>query len=259
MENMGNRIRQKEDKEMRKVLDFMIVIVSLVAAFFVFTGFNMEGIVKKMNQPEAVSSQELEEDPGTVFVGRPAGEGIPEVRGQAEWEDVLNDVDDVKVIPKSIQKTNVYSLAEWADPFKRRRNGAVGKQKASVKQAPFDISLDYVPYYMLELEDGSHILAQVSQSTAKDIKKGNLDALPIGRKQGFSQNAKSLLEPVCAEYNASTDYIWYAIDNEWQKNHSFEILIGKAVVAVVFFFALAVILELLADKIFGKEKQRQEQ
>ncbi len=225
---------------MRKVLDFMIVIVSLVAAFFVFTGFNMEGIVKKMNQPEAVSSQELEEDPGTVFVGRPAGEGIPEVRGQAEWEDVLNDVDDVKVIPKSIQKTNVYSLAEWADPFKRRRNGAVGKQKASVKQAPFDISLDYVPYYILELEDGSHILAQVSQSTAKDIKKGNL-------------------EPVCAEYNASTDYIWYAIDNEWQKNHSFEILIGKAVVAVVFFFALAVILELLADKILGKKKQRQEQ
>lgn len=244
---------------MRKVLDFIIVIVSLVAAFFVFTGFNMEGIVKKMNQPEAVSSQELEANPGTVYVGRPAGDGIPEVKGQAEWAEVLNDVDDVKVIPKSIEKTNVYSLAEWAEPFRRRRNGAIGKQKAAVKQAPFDISLDYVPYYILELEDGSHILAQVSQSTAKDMEKGNIDALPIGRKQGFSQNAKSLLEPICAEQKVPTDYIWYAIDNEWQEKHSFEILIGKAVVAVVFFFALAVVLELLADKVFRQKKQRQEQ
>lgn len=191
MENMGNRIRQKEDKEMRKVLDFMIVIVSLVAAFFVFTGFNMEGIVKKMNQPEAVSSQELEEDPGTVFVGRPAGEGIPEVRGQAEWEDVLNDVDDVKVIPKSIQKTNVYSLAEWADPFKRRRNGAVGKQKASVKQAPFDISLDYVPYYILELEDGSHILAQVSRAPQRTSKRGIWMRCPLAGNRAFPRMRKA--------------------------------------------------------------------
>lgn len=241
---------------MRKVLDFVIVILSLVAAAFVFTGFDMEGIVKKMNQPAAVGSKELEANPGTAYEGRPAGEGIPEIKGQAEWEEVLNDVDYVKVVPKSIQKTDVYSLAEWADPFRRRRNGAVGKQKATVKQAPFDISLDYVPYYILELEDGSHILAQVSQSTAKDIKKGKEGALPIGRKRGFSQSAKSLLAPICAENDVPTDYIWYAVDNEWQDRHSFEILIGKAVVAVIFFFILAVVLELLADKVLGKKKQQ---
>lgn len=243
---------------MRKVLDFVIVIVSLVAACFMFAKFDMEGIVKNMNPPETVGSKELEANPGIVYVGHPAGEGIPEVKGMAEWEDVLNSVDDVKVIPTSIQKTNVYSLAEWAEPFRRRRNGAIGKKKAAVKQAPFDISLDYVPYYIIGLEDGSHILAQVSQSTAKDIQKGKLDALPIGRKQGFSQNAKSLLASVCAENDIPTDYIWYAIDNEWQDSHSFEILIGKAVVAVVFFFVLAVILELLADKVLGKKKKRRE-
>ena len=254
---MENRISGKEEKEMRKVLDFVIVIVSLAAACFIFAGFDMEGILKKMNPPEAVGSKELEANPGTVYVGRPAGEGIPEVKGQTEWEDVLNDVDNVKVIPKSIQKTNVYSLADWAEPFRRRRNGAIGKQKATVKQAPFDISLDYIPYYILGLEDGSHILAQISQSTAKDIQKGKIDALPIGKKQGFSQNAKNLLASVCAENDVPTDYIWYAIDNEWQEKHSFEILIGKAVVAVLFFFVLAVVLELLADKVLGKKKRRQ--
>lgn len=242
-------------KEMKKILDVIIVIFSLAAAVFVFSGFNMEGILLKMNQPKAVSSQEMEENPGVSYVGHPAGEGIQEIRSQSEWEEVLNDVDDVLVKPKSIQKTDVYSLAEWAETFKRRRNGAIGKRKASVKQTPLDITLDYVPYYILELEDGSHILAQISQNTAKEIKKGKTDALPIGRKHGFSQNAKNLLAPICEEYQVPTDYIWYAIDNEWQEKHSFEVLIGKAAAAVVCFFVLAVILELLADKIFGKAKE----
>ncbi len=240
---------------MKKILDFIIVIASLAAAVFVFSGFNMEGILLKMNGQEAVSSQEIEDNPGVPYMGRPSGEGIQEISSQAEWEEVLNDVDYVAVKPKSIQKTNVYSLAEWADAFKRRRNGAIGKQKASVKQVPLDLSLDYVPYYILELEDGSHILAQVSQNTAKEMKKGKTDAVPLGRKHGFSQGAKNLLAPICEEYQASTDYIWYAIDNEWQEKHSFEILIGKAVAAVVFFFVLAVILELLADKIFRRTKE----
>ena len=105
------------------------------------------------------------------------------------------------------------------------------------------------------MEDGSKILAQLRQNTAKVLKKVETDAIPIGRKHGFSQAAKNMLADICQENQVSTEYIWYAIDNEWQEKHSFEILIGKAVVAVVFFFVLAVILELLADKIFGKRKE----
>lgn len=235
---------------MKKVLDFVIVIISLAAAVFVFAGFNMEGILLKMNPQEAISAREIEDNPGTVYTGYPAGEGIVEVQSQSDWEETLNDVDYVKIIPKSIQRTNVYSLADWADPFRRRRNGAVGRQKPTVRQSPVDVFLDYVPYYILELEDGSKILAQFSQNTAKALKKGDAGAIPIGRKHGFSQSAKSALAPVCEENQVSAEHIWYAIDNEWQKNHSFGILIGKAAVAVVFFFVLAVILELLADKIF---------
>ena len=51
---------------MKKVLDFIIVIVSLAAATFVFAGFNMEGILLKMNQPETIGSKEIEANPGTV-------------------------------------------------------------------------------------------------------------------------------------------------------------------------------------------------
>lgn len=240
---------------MKKVLDFVIVIVSLAAATFVFAGFNMEGILLKMNQPETIGSKEIEANPGTVYMGYPAGEGIPEVRSQSEWEETLNDVDYVKVIPKSLKKTNVYSLAEWADPFRRRRNGAVGKQKPAVRQSPIDVFVEYIPYYILELEDGSKILAQVSQNTAKALEKGESDAIPIGRKHGFSQGAKNMLSDICEENQVSTEYVWYAIDNEWQKKNSFGILIGKAAVAVVFFFVLAVILELVADKLLGKRKE----
>lgn len=89
---------------MKKVLDFIIVIVSLAAATFVFAGFNMEGILLKMNQPETIGSKEIEANPGTVYMGYPAGEGIPEVRSQSEWEETLNDVDYVKVLLSPLRK-----------------------------------------------------------------------------------------------------------------------------------------------------------
>lgn len=124
-----------------------------------------------------------------------------------------------------------------------------------MRQSPIDVFVEYIPYYILELEDGSKILAQVSQNTAKALEKGESDAIPIGRKHGFSQGAKNMLSDICEENQVSTEYVWYAIDNEWQKKNSFGILIGKAAVAVVFFFVLAVILELVVDKLLGKRKE----
>lgn len=241
---------------MRKVLDFILVLFSLAVAVFVYSNFNMEGILWNGNKPDAVSSQEMEENPGTVYTGKPAGDGVPQVKTQEEWNEVLNDVDYVTITPKKIYKTNVYSLAEWADYFQRRRNGSVGRKKATVKETPLDISRDYTPYYIIELEDGSHILAQINRCLAKNIAKGKETPLPVGRKQGFSQGAKSLLAPVCEEYQAPADYVFYAIDNEWQEKHSFEILIGKTVVAVIVFFVLAVVLELIADRIWPSRKSR---
>lgn len=241
---------------MRKVLDVILVLFSLAAAVLVFSNFNMEGILWNGNKPDAVSSQEMEGNPGTVYTGKPAGEGIPEVKTQEEWKEVLNDVDYITVTPEKIYKTNVYSLAEWADYFQRHRNGAVGRKKPTVRTSPLDVSQDYTPYYIIELEDGSHILAQMNRCLAKNIAKGKETPLPIGRKQGFSQGAKTALASVCEEYQAPTDYVLYTIDNEWQEKHSFEILIGKAVAAIIVFFVLAVVLELIADRILPSGKHR---
>lgn len=235
---------------MKKILDCVIVIVSLAVGFVVFGKFDMEGILWNRSEQSAVSSQEIEENHGTDHTGKPAGDGITKIDSQSGWEAVLNDVDYVTVTPKGIEKTDVYSLAEWSDHFNRRKSGAAGRRKAEVRQSAWDISLDYSPYYIIELEDGSHILAQMNRCIAGEIEKGKEIALPLGQKKGFSQEAKNLLAPVCETYQVPADYVLYTIDNEWQSEHSFGIFIGKFIAAAIVFFILAVVLELLAEKFF---------
>lgn len=242
---------------MKKILDGVLVVISLIAAVVVFEKFDMEEILWNRNEQSAVSSQEIEEDRTKDYTGKPAGDGIVKIDSQSAWEKVLNDIDYVTVIPKGIEKTDVYSLAEWSDYYRKRKNGAAGRRKAEVKQSFMDISLDYSPYYMIELEDGTHILAQMNRCIADNIEKGKEISLPLGQKQGFSQQAKNLLAPVCETYQISTEYVLYTIDNEWQSEHSFEIFLGKFIAAAIVFFMLAVALEVLADRFFRSgEKQK---
>ena len=43
---------------------------------------------------------------------------------------------------------------------------------------------------MIELEDGNSILAQMNRAIAKKIERGEKIELPLGKKIGFSKEAK---------------------------------------------------------------------
>lgn len=239
---------------MKKITDYFMIMIALVITVIFYFRFDLEGILWDSYERQEITAAQTEEDRVTDYIGQKAGEGIVSLTTGAEWEAVINQVDYVTVIPKSIVKTDVYSLAKWADYYTKHSNGTSGRRRPEVKQSSFNLSANYCPYYIIELEDGTHLLAQMNRGLAAKIQRGETVELPLGRKLGFLQSAKDMLTPVCKSLGASTDYVLYTIDDNWQSKNADNIFLIKLVVSVILFFVLAVVLQLLADRLFFTKK-----
>lgn len=242
--------------DLKKIVDYGLIFFALVIAILFFFWFDLEDILWNREVRETVSLSQIKDGSKRDCIGKKAGEGIIRLKTKDEWEDVLNDVDYVTVVPKSVIKTNVYSLAKWEDHYTRRSNGTTGRKRADIRTSSLDIFAEYTPYYIVELEDGTHILAQMNRGIAKRIQKGEEVELPLGRKQGFLTSAKKALKPICDKYDVDTKYVLYTIDDEWEKGKSDRIFIEKVVIAFVLFIVLAVVLQLAVDKLaFPDDKE----
>lgn len=241
---------------MKKIVDYSLIILSLVVAVICFLSFDLEGILWDFEKHDVIDSKRINENRAVNYTGFKRGEGIKIIRSKDDWEDILNDIDYVTVVPKNIMKTDVYSLAKWKEKYTRRYNGTTGRKLSEVRKTTLDISADYSPYYIIELDDNTHILAQMNRGIAKKIENGEKVELPIGKKIGFSQSAKAELSQICKKMNVSTDYVLYTINDNWQKKHVNIILCGKILVSIIILFVLAVVLQLIADKIlFDRNKK----
>ena len=88
-------------------------------------------------------------------------------------------------------------------------------KRQEVVRSPLGAREGYNQYYLLEMPDGTYILAQISQSTAAAIEKGEHVTLPVGRKVGMTNTARSYLSGICKEYGASMDGVLYTFDDGW--------------------------------------------
>ena len=237
---------------MKKIIDYFMITVALIVTVVFYFRFDLEGILWNSYEREEITAAQTKEDRVTDYTGQKAGDGIVSLTTGAEWDAVINQIDYVTVIPESIVKTDVYSLAKWADYYTKRSNGTSGRRRPEVKQSSFDLSANYCPYYIIELKDGTRILTQMNRGLAAKIEKGESVELPLGRKLGFLQTAKNMLSPICKSLNVSTDYVLYTIDDNWQSKNADNIIFIKLVLSVILFFVLAVVLQLLADRLFFK-------
>ena len=228
---------------------FIVVIISLVAGFFVCMNFHPENWMKK--EGEEVTLNQIEKADGKIYTGRMPAEDVPRLSGKDEFEE-LYQVDEVTVEPTDIVPTGIGRLSEWAEPYMGRAGTRKHKRKREVQQKYLDILGDYNEYYLIQCPDKTYILAQMPDNYVKALKKGEKVALPIGRKASMPQQAKSYLADICKEYDASMDGVLYTLDNEWYQEHRFIILLLRFGAGAVVFFAGAVILLLLLDKLFGK-------
>lgn len=245
---------------MRKFIDGALVVLAFAIGVIIYFQFDLEQILWNGNQSAAISAEQMKQDRVTDYTGRKAGDGVISMTTGEEWDAVLNEIDYVTVVPERVEKTDVYALAKWADYYTSRRNGAAGRRRDAAVQISLDLSADYCPYYIIELADGTRLLAQMNRGLAAKIRRGQEIELPLGRKIGISQQAKALLAPVCKEQNVSTDYVLYTIDDQWAAEHANGIFFGKLIISGVIALILAVVFQLIAGKILDpKEKGPKEQ
>ncbi len=241
-----------EENKIKKIVETIVIVLSLLFAIAFYYIFDLENSLFQ-KQLKTVNQTQIEENRGTNYTGKKAGVGIPDIKTKQEWEDTYA-VDYITVTPVKITKTNVYSLANWADPYTKRRRGGSGRKRNAVQTELFDYDDNYRRYYVIELEDGTNILAQMNRGIANKIAKGETYTLPLGRKVGLTSTAKKMLSSTIEEMNISDTYVLYTIDDEWQKSNATKIFLIKFGVSVIVFFAIAVGALTLMDKFIWKEK-----
>ncbi|MCI8365928.1 MAG: hypothetical protein HFG34_13440, partial [Eubacterium sp.] len=107
--------------------------------------------------------------------------------------------------------------------------------------------------YLLELPDGSYILAQIPESAVRAIRSGKNITLPIGKK--VSQGIPDKLKTLCEEYDAYTGGIYYAFNDEWQEEHKFLILLLRIGVTMAVLFILAIVFIFIGNKLFRVKQE----
>lgn len=240
-------------KTIFSILNYVIVIISIIAAFFVFCAVKPDKLIKPDETP--VSASRLEDLNKYLHTGKTAGADIKRLSGIEDFKE-LHIYDCVTAEPKNVVATGVYSRNPWVLATEqrtiRRKGRAMGTRTVRNPEATdsfFVAVTNYQEYYLIQLPDNSYILAQFSETYKERIEKGERVTLPIGSLKTTSGSAREYLKEICAKYNVDNTYTLYMIDDEWYEAHDTLFFFIKFGVAVVVFFVLGVILIIGADKL----------
>lgn len=244
--------------KMEKIRTWTAAVLAIAAALFAFTNFSIEGYLWDKEKDDVVTAKELEEKTSDAYIGRPAAEDVKTVTTKEEYDGLMGSVEVVSVKPKAVIATGVYSLGKWSEPYVKSRKRATKRKKAQVLTSTFLARIwgEYSQYYFIQLEDDSYILAQMNDCVADEIEKGEGLRIPLGHKIAYSQAAKNELDEMCQEYGADTNYVFYAIDDNWQKEHSFVLFISRVLAALASLIVVVIAATLLSGmfKRAGKRK-----
>ncbi len=240
-----------------KLIPFISTILALAAAMLVYLNWNPEALLQGKEGP--VSMEDIESGQVENFVGSKAGSDIPRLAGKDDFEKNRSLIFTAE--PVGIISTGTYELKAWADPYYsnggKRRTGAK-KKKPQFRQYKNPNSIlndhaDYLQIYLLELPDGSYILAQIPESAVRAIRSGKNITLPIGKK--VSQGIPDKLKALCEEYDAYIGGIYYAFNDEWQEEHKFLISLLRIGVTMAVLFILAVVFIFIGNKLFRVKQE----
>lgn len=214
---------------MRKIRNGMLMILSFLLGGIFYFQFDLEDILWNKHEQAIISAEQMAWNREADYTGQKAGDGVHFLTTGEEWEALLREFDYVTVIPMGIERTNVY---DW--------------EKASS------------PYYIIELEDGTCLLAQMNQGLAARIQRGQRIELPLGRKIEIPQNTRAQLAPFCESHNIATDYALYTIDDNWKAKHVKPIFYGKLAASVIVAILWAIVLQLVAERIPDRKTVEQQ-
>ncbi len=236
---------------MKKILSYIAVVIAIAAAAFVAFHFNPDSLLRGKQEEMGMGDIKA----GKKVTGHPAGKDIPHISSVKEFDKLYTGTDHVTLQPVSIVPTGVWHLKSWVKPYSQRRykGRATGapRKKPEVIVSKLDIHMDYNPYYLLELQDGNYIIAEIPEPDADAVRKGKKVTLPIGEKRTFGMTES--LRKICEEYHADTSGVFFAFDEEWYQSIDLFMVLSRIGVGVVVFFGVGVCLLLLIDKVIGRK------
>lgn len=234
---------------MKNVVVIIVVLISLVPAFFLYLHLHPEDYMKREEAP--VSMKEIKKDRLDSSVGYPAGDDIVRLSGKADFEE-MNSIDRFTIEPKSVIKTDVGSRKKWQSAYYSVRSGKRRTRKKAKPQVlqGLDVMDYYNEYYLMECPDGTYILAQLPHKYVSKIQKGEKVILPICMKDSITKNAQDKLSTIGKQYDVAMQGVLYCFDDNWMKEQNFKVMAIRIGASVVLFFVISVGLITLFEKLF---------
>lgn len=234
-------------KKVAKAFEFIVVILSLAVGIYVGKNIGVESMLRKNLEP--VTLAKTEEGLPEECIGRPAADDIPRVEDFAAWDEYW-DYDYITIEPKNIVGTGIGVRYPWVSIYTRSRRGGQTR-KADVINTKFDFFNEYGEYYLVQLPDDTYVMAEISLEDARKIKAGKSVALPVGRKQNADHRVVPNIQSLCEQYDvADMEKVFYCIDEQWNQNNNFKVLLMRFAIGAVVVLALGTILIMIVDKIF---------
>lgn len=238
-------------KKVAKFLEFVSVIAALAVGVLVSRNLPVESLLRGKEEPVTLTMTEegLQED----YIGMPAADDIPRIEDAEGWEDTWQ-TSCVTVEPTEIISTGVGARHPWVDAYTSTRRGGQ-RYRPDVSDMAFDVLDEYGEYFLIQLPDGSYILAQISADDARALKAGKRITLPVGKKVGVYQQALKELGELCQKYDVNTDGVFYCINDKWNGEHEF--LVQLLRIGSVFLTALVLggILITVVDKVMKQKAE----
>lgn len=224
----------------RKHLPILLVLLALGLGFISYVYVDVESYVWKHHPPAVVTKHDTEKLHSSELVGSLGDKTMPLIKTAAQWDALPFEVDVVRLDVQNLTKTKVYSLARGEQHFTRRRNGASGRRKASVKTMPVDMDDSYIPYAIVTLPDGHSILAQMDRPVLRKLQKKE-PVFILGQKIGVSAEAKRKLSAYQTK-GLSLDTCFYAVNAPWKAAYKDRIFFLRLGIAAVVFLVSGVAL-----------------
>ncbi len=236
-----------------QLFDFLAVLAAFVLAGVFFVGWQFPASLLYPKSPP-VDAQTIRQSAVKNFIGKPAADDIPRIETAADLWNAEKSVDYFFTAePIGVVPTGVYGLNHWTNPYHRVRVGRNqfrnGKPKQRVVVNPLLPGNDYNQYYLLQLADGSHILAQLPREAVSAIKQGKNAVLPIGRSMVITDGSQTYLEEICKEYDANPDYMLYLFDDQWYQDNEFLLSFLRIAIAFALFLGLSLIFVIAVEKL----------
>jgi hypothetical protein len=233
-----------------KLLNTVVSVAIFLVAAAVFFEIRPQDFLRK--DDEAVMYAEIQAaGAGMSFTGKKAGADVPRIAGAEEFM-AQYPFDAFTAQPVNAVPTGVYELARWKSGAYAARHRTQNSPR--VTTSVFWAMTGYNQYYMLELSDGTHVLALLERDLAEKLERGNTVTLPVSARAGVDFAAKPYLREVCAQYGADADNVIYAFDDAWYADNSGKlalIRVGIAAGLLIIASVLWVIAESLCKHLFG--------